>query len=180
MPLFALQAKIVCPISIMDNSLHPKHCEIGKFKVAKFPNRTTRLIHQMWDEMVIVIVIENDNIMVTTFEITQTDVEGSLVILAPKKIKKGVTIKEKREKTIDNLVMKKYLKGLDKTECKHVDESISSKFSDCFPFGNKPIEGVNVFMDKFLILLGRIVYYPLNDTHKNKIKHQILMFHYID
>jgi hypothetical protein len=37
-------------------------------------------------------------------------------------------IEEKREKMIDNLVMKRYLKGLDETECKHVDESIRSEF----------------------------------------------------
>jgi hypothetical protein len=48
-----------------------------------------------------------------------------------------VTIEEKKVKTIDNLVMKKYLEGLDKTECKHVDESIKSEFSNYFPLGNK-------------------------------------------
>jgi len=35
-----------------------------------------------------------------------------------------VTIEEKKEKTIDNLVMKKYPKGIDETKCKHVNESI--------------------------------------------------------
>jgi hypothetical protein len=35
--------------------------------------------------------------------------------------------------TIDNLVMKKYTKGLDETECKHVDESIRNEFLNCFP-----------------------------------------------
>jgi hypothetical protein len=35
-------------------------------------------------------------------------------------------------------------------------------------------------MDRFLPLVGRIVYHPLSNTHKNKIKHWILMFHYID
>jgi hypothetical protein len=38
----------------------------------------------MWDEMVTVIVIEKDNKMVTTFEVAQTNVEGSLVIKVPK------------------------------------------------------------------------------------------------
>jgi hypothetical protein len=28
--------------------------------------------------------------------------------------------------------------------------------------------------------LGRIVYGPLSNTHKNEIKHRILMCHYID
>jgi hypothetical protein len=68
--------------------------------------------------------------------------------------------------------MKKYPKGFDEIECKHVDESIRSKFINYFPFGNKHVEGVKVLMDRFLP--------PLSDTHKNKIKHQILMFHYID
>ncbi len=39
----------------------------------------------MWDKMVIVIVIEKENKMVTTSETTQTDVQGSSVIRAPKK-----------------------------------------------------------------------------------------------
>ncbi len=69
----------------MDDNLDSKSCERGKFRVAKFPNRTTKLIHQMWNEMVTVIVIEKDNRMVTTFKVVQTDVEGSLVIRAPKK-----------------------------------------------------------------------------------------------
>jgi hypothetical protein len=76
--------------------------------------------------------------------------------------------------------MKKYLKGFDKIECKHVNESIKSKFLDCFPLGNKLIEGVKFHVDRFMHPLGKIVYCPLRYTHKNKIKHQILMFHYID
>ncbi len=46
-------------------------------------------MHQMWDEMVIMIVIKKDNRMVTTFKGAQTYVEGSLMIRAPKKKKKG-------------------------------------------------------------------------------------------
>jgi hypothetical protein len=80
----------------------------------------------MWDEMVTVIIIKKENKMVTTFEAIQIDVEGSLVIKAPKKQIKEATIEGEREKTIDNFVMKKYPKGLDETECKHVDESIRS------------------------------------------------------
>jgi hypothetical protein len=82
-----------------------------------------------------------------------------------------MTIEEKREKTIDNLVMKKYPKGLDEIKCKHVDESIRSKFSNYFPLGNKHVERVKVFVDKFIPTLRIIMYYPLNNTHKNKIKH---------
>jgi hypothetical protein len=80
----------------------------------------------MWDEMVTVIIIKKENRMVTTFEAIQIDVEGSLVIRAPKKQIKEATIEGKREKTIDNLVMKKYPKGLDEIECKHVDDLIKS------------------------------------------------------
>jgi len=43
--------------------------------------------------------------------------------------------------------MKKYHKGLDKAECEHVNESIGSEFSDCFPLGNKHVEGVKVHVD---------------------------------
>jgi hypothetical protein len=57
------------------------------------------------------------------------------VIKAPKKQKKEATIEGKREKTIDNLVIKKFPKGLNKTKCKHVDELIKIQFSNCFPFG---------------------------------------------
>jgi soluble cytochrome b562 len=131
----------------------------------------------MWDEMVIVIVIKKDDKMATTFKVAQIDVEGSSMIKALKKQKKDVTIEKKREKAIDNLVMKKYPKGFDEIECKHVDESIRSKFINYFPFGNKHVEGVKVLMDRFLPPLRKIVYRPLSDTHKNKIKHQILMFH---
>jgi hypothetical protein len=35
-------------------------------------------------------------------------------------------------------------------------------------------------VDWFMPPPGRIMYCPLNDTHKNEIKHQILMFHYIN
>ncbi len=89
-------------------------------------------------------------------------------------------IEKKKAKMIDNLIMKKYPKGLDETECKHVAESIRSELSNYFPFGNKHVERVKVLVDRFLPFPKRIVYYPLNDTHKNEIKHQILMFHYID
>jgi len=102
------------------------------------------------------------------------------MIKVAKKQKKEATIKEKREKTIDNLVMKKYPKGFDKIKCKHVNESIKREFLNYFPFGNKHIERVKVLVDRFLPLLGRIVYHRLSNTHKNKIKHQILMFLYID
>jgi hypothetical protein len=43
--------------------------------------------------------------------------------------------------------MKKYPKGFDKVECEHVNESIRSEFSDCFPLGNKYVEGVKVHVD---------------------------------
>ncbi len=75
----------------------------------------------MWDEMVIVIIIQKDYIMATTFKVTQIDIEGFSTIWVPKKPKKEATIEEKRDKTIDNLVMKKYPKGFDETERKHVD-----------------------------------------------------------
>jgi hypothetical protein len=102
------------------------------------------------------------------------------VIKAPKKQKKEETMEEIKEKMIDNLVMKKYSKGLDETKCKHVDESIKSELFDYFLLGNKPIEGVKVHVDKSLPPPRRLVYCPLSDTHKNEIKHQILMFHYIN
>ncbi len=126
----------------------------------------------MWDKMVTMIVIKKDNKMETNFEATQIDVEGSSMVKAPNK--------QKKEKMIDNLVMNKYPKGFDKTKCKHVNESIKSEFFYCFPLGNKPIEGVKVPLDKFLSPLGKIMYHPLSDTHKNEIKHWNLMFHYIN
>jgi formyltetrahydrofolate hydrolase len=95
----------------------------------------------MWDEMVTVIVIENNNKIVTTFEATQIDVEVSSVIRAPKKQEKEATIGEKREQTIDNCVMKKYLKGLDETKCKHFNESIKNKFSNASPLETSLLKG---------------------------------------
>ncbi len=97
-PFFTSQVRIVCAISKMDNNLYPKSSKRGRFG----------LIHQMWDKMVTMIVIEKDNRMVTIFEVVQIDVEGSLVSKASKKQKMEETIEERREKTIDNLVMKKY------------------------------------------------------------------------
>jgi hypothetical protein len=76
--------------------------------------------------------------------------------------------------------MKKYPKGFDETKCQHVDELIRSEFPNYFPLGNKPVEGVIVLVDRFLPLPRRIVYCPLSNAHKNQIKYQILMFHYID
>jgi hypothetical protein len=156
-PFSTSQVGIILEISKVDNSLHLKSCKKGKFRVTKIPNRIARLIHQMWDKMVTMIVIKKDNKMATTSKAIQTNVKGSSMIRAPKKQKKEATIEEKREKMIDNLVMKKYPKGLDKTKCKHVDESIRSEFSYCFPLGNKPTEGVKVHVDRFLPPLGRIV-----------------------
>jgi hypothetical protein len=80
-------------------------------------------------------------------------------------------MEEKREKMIDNLIMKKYPKGLNKMKCKHVDEQIRSDFFNCFPFGKKPIKGVKVLVNKFLPPPRKIMYCPLNNTHKNEIKH---------
>ncbi len=68
-PLSTSQVGIVCAISNMDDNLHPKISKRKRFKVVKFLNITTRLIHQMWDEMVTMIVIEKDNRMVTIFEV---------------------------------------------------------------------------------------------------------------
>jgi hypothetical protein len=93
---------------------------------------------------------------------------------------KQKTIGEKREKTINNLIMKKYPKTLDKIESKFVNESIKSEFLDYFPLGNKPIDGVKVTIERFLTPQRRIVYWPLSEMHKNEIKHKILMFHYIN
>jgi hypothetical protein len=45
-----------------------------------------------------------------------------------KKQKKEVKMEEKREKTINNFIMKKYPKSLDKTKCNHVDESFKNEF----------------------------------------------------
>jgi hypothetical protein len=87
-PFPLLQAEIIYPILKMDNNHYPKSCERNKFKVAKFPNRTTKLIHQMWDEMVTMIVIEKDNKMVIISKAVKIDVEGSSVIKSPKKNKK--------------------------------------------------------------------------------------------
>jgi len=52
-----------------------------------------------------------------------------------------VTIEKKKEEMIDNLIMRKYPKGFDEIECKHVDESIKNEFLDSFPLGNKSVEG---------------------------------------
>jgi hypothetical protein len=83
-PISMSPVDIISKISNMDDNLHLKSCERGRFKVVKFPNKTTSLIHQMWDEMVIMLVIKKDNRMMTTSEVVQTNVEGSLVIKAPK------------------------------------------------------------------------------------------------
>jgi hypothetical protein len=44
------------------------------------------------------------------------------MIQTPKKQKREMIMEEKREKMIENLIMKKYPKGLDEMKCKHVDE----------------------------------------------------------
>jgi hypothetical protein len=75
----------MCVISKMDDNLHLRSSEKRRFKVTKFPKRRTRLIHQMWDEMVTMIVIEKDNKMEIIFETAQTNVKGSFVIRAFKK-----------------------------------------------------------------------------------------------
>jgi tRNA isopentenyl-2-thiomethyl-A-37 hydroxylase MiaE len=129
-PFSTSQAGIIYKISKIDDNLHPKSCERKRLRVAKFLNRKVRLIHQMWDEMVTMIVIEKYNKLTTTSKVIQIDVEDFLTIRAPKKKKKEATIEEKKEKMIDNLLIKEYPKGLDKIECKHVDESIRSELSN--------------------------------------------------
>jgi hypothetical protein len=76
--------------------------------------------------------------------------------------------------------MKKYPKSFDKIESKSVDESIKSEFSDYFPLGNKPINGLKVTVERFLIPPRRIVYWPLSEMHTNEIKRKLLMFYYIN
>jgi hypothetical protein len=41
--------------------------------------------------------------------------------------------------------MKKYPMGIDKIECKHVDESMRSKISNYFPFGNGLVDSCLLF-----------------------------------
>jgi hypothetical protein len=96
----------------------------------------------------------------------------------PKSKKWKRQIEEKKEKMIDNLVMN--AKGLDEIKCRHVDDSIRREFLDCFSFGNKHVERLKVHVDRILPPPWRIVYHLLSNTHKNEIRHQILMFHYID
>ncbi len=52
----------------------------------------------MWDEMVIMLVIKKDNRMMTTSKVVQTNVEGSLVIRAPKNKYKGGHNRGKKRK----------------------------------------------------------------------------------
>jgi hypothetical protein len=54
--------------------------------------------------------------------------------------------------------MKQYRTFLDKIESKFVNELIKSEFSNYFPLGNKPINGVKVTIERFFPPLGRIVY----------------------
>jgi hypothetical protein len=68
------------------------------FKVAKFPNTTSRLIHQMWDEMVTMIIIKKDNRMVIISKAVQIDIEGSSVIRAPKKQKRRIQWRRERRR----------------------------------------------------------------------------------
>jgi L-lactate utilization protein LutC len=82
------QARIMRVISKMNNSLPLKSYERRRFKVVKFHNRIVRLIHQMWDEMVTMIVVEKDTIMETISEMVQIDVEGSFVIELPRSKKR--------------------------------------------------------------------------------------------
>jgi len=72
------------------NNLHLRSFERRRFKVAKFSNGTTRLIHQMWDGMVTTIIIEKDNKMEIIYDVAQIDVEGSYVIQVPKKQNKNM------------------------------------------------------------------------------------------
>jgi hypothetical protein len=51
----------------------------GRFGVTKFLNKTLKFIHQMWDEMVTMIVIEKDNKMDYFLKAAQTNVEGSFL-----------------------------------------------------------------------------------------------------
>jgi hypothetical protein len=60
--------------------------------------QSSQIIHQMWDEMVIMLVIKKDNRMMTTSKVVQTNVEGSLVIRAPKNKYKGGHNRGKKRK----------------------------------------------------------------------------------
>jgi hypothetical protein len=68
---------------MMDNSLHPKSFEKGRFRVVKLFNRKTKLIHQMWDEMVTMMIIKKDNKMVTISKVVQIDVDSPSMNRAP-------------------------------------------------------------------------------------------------
>jgi hypothetical protein len=40
-----------------------KGIEQGKFRIKKFPIKTTRLLTQMWDKIVTIIIIEKDSMV---------------------------------------------------------------------------------------------------------------------
>ncbi len=141
LPFSTSQARIIYKISKMDDSLHPKHCERKRFRVVKFPNRITRLIHQMWDEMVSVIVIKKDNKIVTTFKATQTNVEGSSLIRVPKKQKKEVKIEGKKEKMFNNLAMKNIQKALTRLYASMSMNQSRVNFQTASPLETSPLKG---------------------------------------
>jgi len=88
----------MCVILKMDDSLHPKSTKRGRFKVAKFLNKTKKLIHQMCDKMVMVIVIRKDTRMETISKVVQIDVEGSFMIKTPPPPPQGGGKKEDKKK----------------------------------------------------------------------------------
>jgi hypothetical protein len=50
---------------------------------------------------------------------------------------------------IDNLVLNKWPKCFNIVECRLVDGTIKGEYGDCFPFKNKPIEGMKVEIEDF-------------------------------
>ncbi len=95
----------------------------------------------MWDEMVTTIIIKKENIMVTTSEAAQIDVENSSMIRAPKKQKKEATIKEKREKTSDNLVIKKYPKAFMRLNASMLTNQSRTTFRTTSPLETSLLKG---------------------------------------
>jgi len=58
----------------------------------------------------------------------------------------GKMVEEKKEKIIEDFILQKNPKPFDAAECKLMDETIRGEYGDLFPFGNKPIMEVKIFV----------------------------------
>ncbi len=65
-------------------------------------------------------------------------------------------------------------------ECRLIDDTLGNEFLGCSPFGNDLLQGVFIDVHHFKKTPPNIVYCPLSDVYKDKIKKKFTQYNKFD